>query len=370
MPRRSTCAWSESCRCSTERPLIAGVISLGEAFLIGTLGVAGAVAAHRAPRTVQGVLLAGGLAGLLTGLALSLLVLVGNAVNLRQWFLNASPELYSVLTFDLGVAGAWIPAVAGLLIGAGAGAYALLPAWLRSPVTRGLLAVLLLGLFAGLLRQRLLATGFGGPARFMFASEGLTIIGAVITFVAVVAGRALRQRIPVRRTVTSIPGATDQRLRLVVAVLLVLLIVALPLLLGDFVARVIATVALYVLMGLGLNITLGLAGLLDLGFVAFFAVGAYTVGLLTSSAEFGLARLAVLGRNSGRGHRRDALRSVPRPADPRHPRRLPGDRHAWIRRDHRVARAIRPAQGRPRRPAGHHEHPEAVRPAGDELLRR
>ena len=51
----------------------------------------------------------------------------------------------------------------------------------------------------------------------------------------------------------------------------------------------IAIVALYILMGLGLNITLGLAGLLDLGFVAFFAVGAYTVGLLTSTAEYGIA---------------------------------------------------------------------------------
>ena len=225
------------------RPLVAGIISLGEAFLIGTLGVAGAVAAHQAPRTLPGVLTAGGLAGLLTGLALSLLIIVGNAINLRQWFLNASPELYSVLTFDMGVAGAWIPAVAGLVLGAGAGAYALLPAWLRSPVTRGFLAVLLLGLFAGLLRQRLLATGFGGPARFMFAAEGLTTIGAVITFVAVVAGRVIRQRIPVRRTVEGIPGATDDRVRLVVGLLLVLLIVALPVLLGDFVARVIATVA-------------------------------------------------------------------------------------------------------------------------------
>ena len=43
------------------------------------------------------------------------------------------------------------------------------------------------------------------------------------------------------------------------------------------------------LLGLGLNITLGLAGLLDLGFVAFFAVGAYTVALLTSTAELGIA---------------------------------------------------------------------------------
>jgi branched-chain amino acid transport system permease protein len=44
-------------------------------------------------------------------------------------------------------------------------------------------------------------------------------------------------------------------------------------------------------MGLGLNITLGLAGLLDLGFVAFFAVGAYTIGLLTSTGELGIAQL-------------------------------------------------------------------------------
>ncbi len=43
-------------------------------------------------------------------------------------------------------------------------------------------------------------------------------------------------------------------------------------------------------MGLGLNITLGMAGLLDLGFVAFFAVGAYTTALLTSSGELGIAQ--------------------------------------------------------------------------------
>ena len=34
----------------------------------------------------------------------------------------------------------------------------------------------------------------------------------------------------------------------------------------------------YVVMALGLNIVVGFAGLLDLGYVAFFAIGAYTVG--------------------------------------------------------------------------------------------
>ena len=72
--------------------------------------------------------------------------------------------------------------------------------------------------------------------------------------------------------------------------ILLLIVLWLPLGLGGFVAQAIALIALYVLMGLGLNITLGLAGLLDLGFVAFFAVGAYTVGLLTSTGDLGIAQ--------------------------------------------------------------------------------
>ena len=43
----------------------------------------------------------------------------------------------------------------------------------------------------------------------------------------------------------------------------------------------IATVVLiYVMLALGLNIVVGFAGLLDLGFVGFYAVGAYTYALL------------------------------------------------------------------------------------------
>ena len=38
------------------------------------------------------------------------------------------------------------------------------------------------------------------------------------------------------------------------------------------------TVAVYMLVALGLNIVVGYAGLLDLGYVGFYAVGAYTVG--------------------------------------------------------------------------------------------
>jgi len=50
----------------------------------------------------------------------------------------------------------------------------------------------------------------------------------------------------------------------------------------DF-AGVLFTVAIYCLVALGLNIVVGYAGLLDLGYVGFYAVGAYTVGVLTAA---------------------------------------------------------------------------------------
>ena len=64
------------------------------------------------------------------------------------------------------------------------------------------------------------------------------------------------------------------------AVLLVL-----PLMLqsfGNAWVRIADMSLLYVLLALGLNIVVGYAGLLDLGYVAFFAVGAYLFGLMAS----------------------------------------------------------------------------------------
>src|SRR6202789_2238663 len=46
-------------------------------------------------------------------------------------------------------------------------------------------------------------------------------------------------------------------------------------------------ILIYVMLGWGLNIVVGLAGLLDLGYVAFYAVGAYSYALL--STTFGLS---------------------------------------------------------------------------------
>ena len=68
----------------------------------------------------------------------------------------------------------------------------------------------------------------------------------------------------------------------------------------------------YVVMALGLNIIVGFAGLLDLGYVAFFAIGAYTMGWFGS-------RL-LLGRQQRGGHPRRRLGRGGQPA--RHPLQL------------------------------------------------
>lgn len=69
------------------------------------------------------------------------------------------------------------------------------------------------------------------------------------------------------------------------------LLLVLPLIVGNALGnswiRTLDFALLYVMLALGLNIVVGFAGLLDLGFIAFYAVGAYTFALL-GSPHFGL----------------------------------------------------------------------------------
>lgn len=53
-------------------------------------------------------------------------------------------------------------------------------------------------------------------------------------------------------------------------------------LIGNSWVRILNIALLYVMLALGLNIVVGFAGLLDLGYIAFYAVGAYVYGLLAS----------------------------------------------------------------------------------------
>jgi branched-chain amino acid transport system permease protein len=78
----------------------------------------------------------------------------------------------------------------------------------------------------------------------------------------------------------------DQKNRLFILLTLAAIAMLFPLITDNYGLEVLTNVWFYVILCLGLNIVVGYAGLLDLGYAAFFAVGAYTTGILTS--EFGV----------------------------------------------------------------------------------
>lgn len=67
-----------------------------------------------------------------------------------------------------------------------------------------------------------------------------------------------------------------------IGALLILLVFA-PYIFGPYAVVILTNALLYVVLALGLNVVVGYAGLLDLGYAAFFAVGAYSVGILTTT---------------------------------------------------------------------------------------
>ena len=87
-------------------------------------------------------------------------------------------------------------------------------------------------------------------------------------------------------TATATASGLPRRGRaLATAALIAAVVLVLPLVagwLGPAWVRTLAFAALYVMLALGLNIVVGFAGLLDLGYIAFYAVGAYTFALLAS----------------------------------------------------------------------------------------
>jgi branched-chain amino acid transport system permease protein len=288
----------------SERPLISGFISLGQTLLLLSMLGVGFVTARLLgnPSTKSAApqgraIFMSSLAGFISGGILAMLVIVGQRIDVREVFVNATTELYQILTFGRGLPGVWLfPIVSGVAAGISAAAYRL-PGKIRSPIVWGLASVAFFGLFSSLFRTILtgISPGLSPFARLFFApGEGLTPGGAAV-FLIFAAGAAASRRLGgqtrVAKAIRS-KVAANPRLRWLGYALLVLVALLLPQVSGPFLSQVLALVGLYVLMGLGLNITLGFAGLFDLGFVAFFAIGAYTMGLLTSYGPQGLVHIS------------------------------------------------------------------------------
>lgn len=64
-------------------------------------------------------------------------------------------------------------------------------------------------------------------------------------------------------------------------------VIILPLVAQDYIIDVAVIAGIYIILALGLNVVVGFTGLLNLGFVAFYAIGAYSYALLNTKAGLG-----------------------------------------------------------------------------------
>jgi branched-chain amino acid transport system permease protein len=238
---------------------------------------------RRATAAWMGALM-GALAGGITIAAVALTLPFG-PLTVRGIFFHVSPTLLSLVEFGKSVPVAAVILIAGgAALGAAGASFRILPPRIRRPLTVALAVTFGLALFQTIIPQVLVNLHVSTTWLYSDISGGLTVGGAVIAFVVagVVAGAWALRGGAVRQALARRPA--ERRGVAAGGWLVVLaLLCALPPLVGENLSQVLGTVGLYVLLGLGLNIVVGYAGLLDLGYVAFFAVGAYAVSLLTGA---------------------------------------------------------------------------------------
>ena len=275
------------------RAIIVDTITLGQAVLVMVGIGAGAFVARR---TVSWGLaaLAGIVAGGVAGACVAVLTILMPLLSLRDIFVALSFPLLQMLTLELDP-----PFGQAVLIGGGILA-GLAGALLRRanpvvtrPVIVALSVVLVAGVFQELIQLMLQFDAIGDVRDFVYTWEGLSLQGAGAIFVVALAlallWQVVRPRLAARRAALGPRARTISRVTQ--AGVLLAVVIVFPLLAGSYIGQVMMLVGLYILMGMGLNLEIGLAGLLDLGFVAFFAVGAYTTALLTADSPHALMAL-------------------------------------------------------------------------------
>ncbi|MGB1249156.1 MAG: branched-chain amino acid ABC transporter permease [Candidatus Promineifilaceae bacterium] len=278
-----------------ERDIITDTFTLGQFILYGLAILAGFMAVNRQEITSPaGKAVNGLLAGLLSGVPVFLLILLAGAwENIREAFINVSKDLLEIITLgnENAVAGGLLLIVMFGVLGLIGAIYGMISQEIRSAVMTGLAWSLGVGMMSeiviGILRSRLSRDTMD----LLFGNVGLTLPAFVGLFVLTAAGSYWWRRSGGKqygRMRASLSPSQLKASSYTTNTLLVLLVLVLPSLLGVYLSEIFNTVALYVLMGLGLNIAVGLAGLLDLGYVTNFAIGAYVMALLTSNSEFGL----------------------------------------------------------------------------------
>jgi branched-chain amino acid transport system permease protein len=283
------------------RWIVVDMLSLGQATLVVIAIGAGAMAISRVLSQeaaggggLVGHLTIGLIAGAACGVPVALLAVLTALLPLQTIFIALSPDLVNMLTLGLDpTLGVPLLIVAAALAGLLGAALYLAPSAVTRPLLPGAVTVLVAGVFQELIQLMLqqyqgIVTDF---QELFYTWEGLTWQGAIELFV-IATGLSVLFRAAQRRLVARRGLPDPKRTRMMWAGISLLVLIVLPALAGSYIGQVLMLVGLYILMGMGLNLEVGLAGLLDLGFVAFFAVGAYTTAILTADSPHALMHLA------------------------------------------------------------------------------
>lgn len=283
-----------------QRALIIGVLTLGQLMLYITPLIVGYMVSNPAEEGMsRGLALSSGLvAGLMTAVPVIGLILLSIVwPDVRDSLVNVSPALIEILTFGQGpVVGSLILAGVMAALGLLGAAFHLLPERLEKPLLYATLWTLGIGLFSEILINVL--RNINTPRQVLsifFGTNGITPLAAIIIFAASFAFYMWWESRGAARYQARTASLTEEqktRNRRLVIIASAIFILVMPWILGIYLTEVLDIVGIFIIMGLGLNIVVGFAGLLDLGYVAFFAIGAYMMGLLTTSADLGIAGLS------------------------------------------------------------------------------
>ncbi len=277
------------------RDVISETLSLGQILLFAAAPVAGYLASRRDKKAgLPARLLTGLLGGLLAAVPIYLLILLTLVwTTIRTAFVNVKPELIQIITLghDSAAAGGLQLMLIFTGLGLVGGLFGLIPDQFRRAILNGLGWSIGLGTMTetmiGILRARVSSA----TLNTLFGKTGINLVPFIILFLLIVGltywwrGAGQGQITTVRERLSPTQQTWSRR---TATTALILFILVLPSILGVYLSEIINNVGLYILMGLGLNIAVGLAGLLDLGYVTNFAVGAYIMALLTSTSQYGL----------------------------------------------------------------------------------
>jgi branched-chain amino acid transport system permease protein len=270
-----------------ERFLLADLLTMGQVLIFAPPAIFAYSAARKVAANQKGLaFLKAAIIGAVGGLLPVALAWLAESFDMRSVFINVSPSLIELLTFGRGVAGGglllWVSYVVVALFGA---LLAVVPTIYRNSILYALLITLGTGLLSEILSERI-RNFFGNEnAQLIFSSKALQLVPATVIFVVALLAFYFRQRMAAKRSAE--PAKKSPRTKLISTVALSILLFSLPFILGSYLTEVTNNIGIFTLMGLGLNIVVGLAGLLDLGYVAFFAIGAYTMAILTSTGQLG-----------------------------------------------------------------------------------